>query len=164
MGSGMSRKREHPAKLFTDEEILFHAKRVTEGGMTWKALAEELGCARETLSGRYRRITDPTHRIKDRERAKRGTAKRRAKIRALIYEARDRPCVDCGIELPPACMELDHVRGEKKLNLSVGWCCSGRAGRYFPISEVVEEIEKCEPRCPNCHRLRHYYEREDQAA
>lgn len=68
----------------------------------------------------------------------------------LVREARSGPCVDCGTELPWKCMELDHVFGVKKFSLS------GSALRRASIREIVTEISKCELRCPNCHRLRHY--------
>lgn len=59
------------------------------------------------------------------------------------------PCVDCG-EADPVVLEFDHVRGEKKGNIS-----SLSRGQ---VSEktLLEEIQKCEVRCANCHRRRHH--------
>lgn len=82
---------------------------------------------------------------KRRANQKRITTARKSMIRA----AKDRPCVDCGIQLPPEIMDLDHVRGEKLFDLS-------RAAAYSRL-RIQAELDKCEVRCPNCHRLRHYH-------
>lgn len=55
--------------------------------------------------------------------------------------------MDCGIQYPPAAMDLDHVRGIK----------------IYPLSQMMQqseakiraEIAKCDVVCANCHRLRH---------
>ena len=52
--------------------------------------------------------------------------------------------------MPPEVMELDHVRGEKSFGLSVGRL------RLQPLDLIRAEIAKCDVRCPNCHRMRHY--------
>jgi hypothetical protein len=72
--------------------------------------------------------------------------------------ARDNPCVDCGVALPPEVMELDHVRGEKLFSIG------GPKLRCRPLPGVLSEIAKCDVRCPNCHKLRHHYERQRQDA
>lgn len=54
------------------------------------------------------------------------------------------PCVDCG-EADFVCLEVDHVRGEKKSNVAemVGDYC---------WEKIEQEIAKCDVRCANCHR------------
>lgn len=67
---------------------------------------------------------------------------------ALIYvEAflRANPCVDCG-EDDWVVLEFDHVRGEKSFNLT-----QMIFGGY-KLDRIIEEIEKCDVRCANCHR------------
>lgn len=77
------------------------------------------------------------------------SAKRRKKeIRELIIAAKNVPCADCGNEYPYYVMDLDHVRGEKRLNLSVA------ASKWRSLKAVQEEIDKCDPVCANCHRIR----------
>jgi hypothetical protein len=76
------------------------------------------------------------------------TRDHRAKIRAIIQEAKRRPCMDCGHEFDPVCMDLDHRPGEIKL-FSVGSVGPGRS-----IEAVKLEIAKCDPVCACCHRLR----------
>lgn len=58
------------------------------------------------------------------------------------------PCVDCGYENPLA-LEFDHVRGKKSFEISLG-IQSG-----VPLPALMEEMQKCDVRCANCHRLRH---------
>lgn len=54
------------------------------------------------------------------------------------------PCVDCGLT-DRRILTFDHVRGEKKGNVSemirLGW----------GLKTIFEEIAKCEVRCFNCH-------------
>jgi hypothetical protein len=75
----------------------------------------------------------------------------KARSRRLIAPYRDRPCIDCGIALPPSCMDLDHVRGPRLFSISVS------AARMRSTTQVLAEIAKCDPRCPTCHRLRHLW-------
>lgn len=46
-------------------------------------------------------------------------------------------------------MHLDHVRGKKEFILSA----AVRLG--YSDLKIRAEIAKCEPRCANCHILRH---------
>lgn len=69
-----------------------------------------------------------------------------------VTGARHRPCVDCGLVLPPACMEFDHVRGEKAFGLN----SRAVTENGMTIARLDTEIAKCDIRCPSCHKLRHY--------
>jgi hypothetical protein len=69
-----------------------------------------------------------------------------------IIEWKTGPCADCGLTLPPEVMECDHVRGTKKFGLS------GFSALRRTLDEIEAELAKCERRCPNCHRMRHYRE------
>lgn len=55
------------------------------------------------------------------------------------------PCVDCG-EDDPVVLEFDHLR-DKEFDISQGYYSR-------PWSVVLEEIDKCEVVCANCHRRR----------
>lgn len=74
--------------------------------------------------------------------------KQKQKIRELIIRAKDVPCCDCGIKYPYYVMDFDHVRGKKKFNLSVA------ASKYRSLLTVLNEINKCDIVCANCHRER----------
>jgi hypothetical protein len=66
----------------------------------------------------------------------------------FIHEIKKtKSCVDCG-ETDPAVLQFDHVRGEKKFKLSEAHRVG--AGK----KRILEEIEKCEVRCVNCHTSR----------
>ena len=54
-------------------------------------------------------------------------------------------CVDCGFADHPAALDLDHVRGEKAMDLS--------RARLSSWVVFIEELEKCDVRCANCHRI-----------
>ena len=56
------------------------------------------------------------------------------------------PCVDCG-EHDPIVLEFDHVRGTKINCVSVGVKDS------WSVEKLTEEINKCEVRCANCHKI-----------
>ncbi len=70
-----------------------------------------------------------------------------AKRRALLDEAKDAPCVDCGDRFDPCCMDFDHRPGTtKRFNIGVNM---RRAWRI-----VKAEIAKCDVVCASCHRVR----------
>ena len=59
------------------------------------------------------------------------------------------PCVDCG-EADIRALEFDHVRGRKS------WGIGHMVGRGMSERRLKAEINKCEVRCANHHRIRHY--------
>lgn len=66
-------------------------------------------------------------------------------------------CVDCG-ENRFYVLELDHVNGEKDMNIS------DMVASSYSWERIKNEIQKCQVRCANCHRTRHYKERIAQLA
>tara|TARA_R110000822_G_scaffold56438_2_gene142609 strand:+ start:1066 stop:1485 length:420 start_codon:yes stop_codon:yes gene_type:complete len=64
-------------------------------------------------------------------------------------------CVDCGND-NDIVLEFDHVRGEKRGNVS------DMSHQSFSIETIQLEIEKCEVRCANCHRIATYERRLDK--
>tara|TARA_R110001592_G_scaffold328242_2_gene609693 strand:+ start:259 stop:678 length:420 start_codon:yes stop_codon:yes gene_type:complete len=61
-------------------------------------------------------------------------------------------CVDCG-EGNPIVLEFDHVRGKKKM------CVSDMRNQSYSIKTIQKEIDKCDIRCANCHRIVTYKRR-----
>lgn len=57
-------------------------------------------------------------------------------------------CKDCMKEYPPHVLDFDHViKGSKKFNIS-------QYNRKANKSTLINEINKCEIVCSNCHRVR----------
>lgn len=56
-------------------------------------------------------------------------------------------CIDCGYKKHAVALQLDHVRGKKKMAVS------SMVSRGASIKSVKEEIRKCEVRCANCHSI-----------
>ncbi len=71
----------------------------------------------------------------------------RAQILLLGYLS-NHPCADCG-EDDVVVLEFDHLRDK---TASVGSLVSGG----YRWSRIMEEIEKCDVVCANCHRRRTY--------
>lgn len=57
------------------------------------------------------------------------------------------PCIDCGNN-NPVVLEFDHVSGEKIAPVSV------LAHDSWSLVKIQAEIDKCEIRCANCHRIK----------
>lgn len=82
---------------------------------------------------------------------------KKAKVRAKIYRTEmytflieyfaSHPCVDCG-QSNPLVLEFDHVKGEKVAAVSE------MVAKQYSKEIILNEIEKCEVRCANCHRIK----------
>ena len=70
----------------------------------------------------------------------------RARLDAVVTEAKAVECTDCGVQYPSYVMEFDHVRGSKVFNLA-------HSSRYG-MPATLREISKCDVVCANCHRKR----------
>lgn len=72
--------------------------------------------------------------------------RRREQLRTLIINYfSNHMCVDCG-ESDPVVLDFDHIRGEKTANIS------NLVNNRVKWEKILEEIDKCEVRCSNCHR------------
>ena len=71
----------------------------------------------------------------------------------LLAYLRERPCVDCGTD-GVRVLEFDHRDGTTKLR-----ALAILAGQGFGIARVKTEIEPCDVRCANCHRIRTHRQR-----
>jgi hypothetical protein len=65
----------------------------------------------------------------------------------LLEYFNSNPCVDCGEE-DPVVLEFDHLDADAK-SFDIG-----QALPYRRWQTILEEIEKCEVVCANCHRRR----------
>ena len=59
-------------------------------------------------------------------------------------------CSKCGMEGRPIQFDCHHVRGVKKFRVSQYFRKSKDSEKVF-----IEELEKCDLLCANCHRLEH---------
>src|SRR5690242_19712209 len=110
---------------------------------TFKLSAKERAKGREYVKRHRDKLRAAGHKIS-------GSKSYNATIARLFVDRflSEHPCVDCRYSDPRA-LEFDHVRGQKVFEISLG-VVSG-----VPLPVLMEEIEKCDVRCANCHRLRH---------
>jgi hypothetical protein len=85
------------------------------------------------------------------ERKRKRDAERRERGRHVVDAwFRKNPCVDCG-NSDVRILEADHVLGR---NFTIS------ENLWRPVRKLEAELELCESRCANCHRLRHHADRE----
>ena len=60
----------------------------------------------------------------------------------------ERGCVDCGYNTIPEALEFDHIADDKVNAVAI------LVNSHAPIESIIEEMEKCEVVCANCHRGR----------
>lgn len=74
-----------------------------------------------------------------------GARDRARALRLFLNEIKvGRGCIDCGYRAHPAALDFDHVSGTKKRLVSFA----------KSKAQALTEIEKCEVRCSNCHRVK----------
>lgn len=83
--------------------------------------------------------------------SKPGVAARRAEKRQAVIDAKSRPCVDCGQSYPWYVMDLDHRDRSTKRHM-----VSAMISNSYSLQRLLVEIEKCDVRCANCHRIKTY--------
>jgi hypothetical protein len=98
-------------------------------------------CNREYAKENYRQ---------NKERYMLQAKKRDEQIDRLIVSRKSVPCADCGAQYPPYVMDFDHLEalGGKEFNIAA------MRRRRMAISKIIEEMNKCEVVCSNCHRER----------
>ena len=82
--------------------------------------------------------------------------KKRVNYRKVIKDYFSKGCIDCG-EMDIRVLEFDHVRGVKKrFKHRRGEGVSFLLMNGYNWETIKKEIDKCEVRCCNCHKLRTY--------
>lgn len=84
------------------------------------------------------------------DRVRAASKRHRDRVAHIIWSYKAaHPCIDCG-EADTIVLDFDHVTGEKKGTINQ------MKNRDMPLERIIEEIEKCEIRCANCHRRATY--------
>ena len=84
--------------------------------------------------------------------------RKRVSYRMILKDYFSKGCIDCG-EKDIRVLEFDHVRGVKKRfkhRRTEGVSYLVRCGYLW--STIIKEIDKCEVRCCNCHKLKTFKE------
>lgn len=100
-----------------------------------------------------RKVYDAAYHKKRAVVRRRQTVLRRRAIVEWVRSLKDAPCVDCGGRFHPAAMHWDHLPGTTKRD-DLGRLVNGHGRRA-----ILEEIEKCELVCANCHAVRTFERR-----
>lgn len=69
------------------------------------------------------------------------------RMKAVVDAIKDVPCMDCGNKFPSECMDFDHRNPSEKV-AKVSLLLT------YSLSRVLNEVEKCDIVCANCHRIR----------
>lgn len=70
-----------------------------------------------------------------------------ALLRKLLRELKDVPCTDCGVRYPYYVMQFDHISDDKRYE-------PARLIKSGSVALLIEETNKCEVVCGNCHAER----------
>lgn len=88
---------------------------------------------------------------KNRENLYKAQKRYRIRIRQKLFEyLSDKKCIDCG-ETDPIVLDFDHIDKNTKFKSVSQMLCG-----HYCWERILEEIQKCEIRCANCHRRRTY--------
>lgn len=75
--------------------------------------------------------------------------KRSQSRRQIVWEAKQKPCAECGNSYPPYVMDFDHRDSTTKRGH-----ISDPKIRFSKLEKLLAEIKKCDVVCANCHRER----------
>jgi hypothetical protein len=75
--------------------------------------------------------------------------RRKKLLISFIHELKQKPCMDCGVMYPPYVMDFDHREANTKVSSIARLVGDNRSKK-----KLLEELEKCDLICANCHRIR----------
>ena len=107
--------------------------------------------AKDQAAAAKRHYEANKQKIKDRSKKRNREQRKRNKAYVQFVKSLN-SCIDCG-ESNPVLLEFDHIRGEKKSNIS------DMSNQSYSIQTIQKEIDKCEVRCAYCHRAVTYKRR-----
>lgn len=83
-----------------------------------------------------------------------GTVRGRQRRKDVVVAyLEDHPCIRCGFDDPRA-LEFHHREPSTKVSE-----VARMVNKQRPIGEILEEIQKCDVLCANCHAIHHAEER-----
>ena len=117
--------------------------KLRENGYTYKQIKDELGCSKGTIAYHV----GPGQKEKTKERSIRS----RTKLKRQLWNIKEKSgCVDCGEKYPHYMLDFDHIPGFEKIGNVADVVTN------YSWKKGMEELEKCEIVCANCHRIRSY--------
>jgi hypothetical protein len=126
---------------------------------TAKSKARRAALSEDEVAQFRRRTTEAYNRWRKRNPDRARATKHRviARSRAIVQQAKDKPCADCGVRYPYYVMEFDHLDSEaKQFNVSAGVT-------RVSLRRLIEEIAKCDVVCANCHAERTHQRKQSRA-
>lgn len=114
-------------------------------GISYRAIQKELNCSRGTIA--YHCNNSTKDKIYER------TKQQRFKINQVVSQYKeDAGCADCHGKYPYFVLQFDHKDpAQKTFNISRWRDHTG------DIDKIMQEIEKCDVVCANCHAFRTYH-------
>jgi DNA-binding CsgD family transcriptional regulator len=128
------------------EDIL----RLKSEGKKYLEISKILGCSKSLaqyyMSDKQQKTAAVTRRVTQKSvnvNRKKGVIRNRKYVDDILKNS---SCIDCGNN-DPRVLEFDHVRGNKMGHVSHG------IKNAWNLTKLQDEIDKCEIRCCNCHRI-----------
>jgi len=78
--------------------------------------------------------------------------RRRKELIEFVNSLKQKPCMDCGVQYPHYVMDFDHRDKSDKID-SINQMVLYHS---YSKEKILEEINKCDLVCANCHRIRTY--------
>ena len=112
-------------------------------GKTYKEIQNILGCSKGTIS--YHLGEGQKEKTRDRSNRSRTLLKRK------LWEIKEESgCMDCGEMYPHWMLDFDHRPEHDKID------SQSQIVHKYSWDRAIEELNKCDIVCPNCHRMRTY--------
>lgn len=112
-------------------------------GKSYRDIQKILGCSKSTIA--YHLGEGQKQKTRDRTNRNRTIQKRK------LWEYKEAAgCQDCGEKYPHWMLDFDHRPEYTKLDSPT------QIIHKYSLARALEELNKCDVVCPNCHRIRTY--------
>jgi hypothetical protein len=97
----------------------------------------------------YMRVYNRQYRLDHPNRSRKWDRERDERIVSAISTIKlDRGCIDCGYDEYPEALDFDHRDPARKTE-----GIARMVSKHRTFEAILAEIEKCDVRCANCHRV-----------